>query len=143
MPLDPTLFTSSEHAWDPMAFLSGVHSSYRCHPKLCRNTEGLPFGRFSLDKWVTLAGTFLADEVVDGEVYVQAWVDGNYTGTFYLADVRFVQLNTALLNVIRTNMHGALPRTIDSLPRTMDSIISTSFNTTLLRLICGVTKHFC
>ena len=74
----------------------------------CNTTEdkhcgaSLPYGRFSLQRWVVLSGTFLADEQSDGDVYVQAWVDGNYTGTFFLADVRIVQLNTALLNVVRT-----------------------------------------
>ena len=32
-----------------------------------------------------------------------AWVDGTYTGTFWLADVKIIKLNGALVNVIRTS----------------------------------------
>jgi hypothetical protein len=37
MPLDPT---HARLKLLPMTFVSGVHCSYRCHHKSCRNTEG-------------------------------------------------------------------------------------------------------
>jgi hypothetical protein len=41
MPLDPTHVRCKRTCVRPMAFHLGVHCSYRCHHKLCPNTEGL------------------------------------------------------------------------------------------------------
>jgi hypothetical protein len=40
MPLDPTHVRLKQTCVCPLAFLSGVHCSYRCHHKSCPNTEG-------------------------------------------------------------------------------------------------------
>lgn len=74
----------------PCAYADDVHCE-----------AGLPFSHRSLDNWITLSGTFLTAEVA-GTAVIRAWVDGNYTGTFYVADVRLVKLNGALVSVIRT-----------------------------------------
>ena len=76
--------------------------SDRAHPDL-HGAAGTNMGFNSDGSWVTLSGTFLADDCQNGTAFALAWVDGNYTGSFWLADVKLIKLNAALVNVIRTN----------------------------------------
>ena len=65
--------------------------------------SGQPMGRSSIGKWSKLSGTLLGSDAGNGSAYVLAWIDGNVTGTFAIANIRILRLNSALVNVIRTN----------------------------------------
>ena len=65
--------------------------------------SGQPMGRSSIGKWTKLSGTLLGSDAGNGSAYVLGWIDGNTTGTFAIADIRILRLNSALVNVIRTN----------------------------------------
>jgi hypothetical protein len=47
----PRMFASSEQAWEPMAFRSGVRPSYCCHVKFWHNTKGTAMG-FELEMFI-------------------------------------------------------------------------------------------
>ena len=65
--------------------------------------SGQPMGRPSIGKWVQMTGTLLASDAGNGTAYVLGWIDGNATGKFAIADIKVIRLNSALVNVIRTN----------------------------------------
>ena len=65
--------------------------------------SGQPMSRRSVGHWVEMTGTLLGSDFGNGTGYVLAWLDGNATGRFAIADVKILRLNSALVGVIRTN----------------------------------------
>ena len=65
--------------------------------------SGQPMSRRSIGHWVEMTGTLLGSDTGSGNGYVLAWLDGNATGRFAIADVKILRLNSALVGIIRTN----------------------------------------